>query len=93
MPEVLDVVVDGVQTVMTSLDQEVVEPHVERTRSSGTSQAARAHFVDDEQQPCAFGQLVTRLSGQRSRNLEGDPISPVPPMMTSFMIMSLHEFL
>ena len=40
LPEILDVVIDGVEAVPAGRDEEVVECHVERARRGGSSQAA-----------------------------------------------------
>jgi hypothetical protein len=47
LPEVFDVVIDGVEAVPAGLDEEVVDRHVECACPGGPSQSAGSYFVDD----------------------------------------------
>jgi hypothetical protein len=70
--EIFDVVVDRVEAVSAGRDQKVVERHVKGSRGASAREMAGAHFIDDEQQSRTLHQLLGRLSGERSWNLDDD---------------------
>jgi hypothetical protein len=48
--KIVEVVVDGVETVPTGLDDEVVQRHLEGSRTGGPRQVLETRLVDDEQE-------------------------------------------